>query len=203
MKNLSLVINVVLLILVGYLFFQAQSNKKAIQQFKAEVRTDSTGDSNKHFPIAYINMDSIQANYSYFQKLKSDFETKQKSASNELTAMQKRFQSRTKQLQDKAATMTMDEQEKAMAEINKMQQDFQNKQQSVDQELYDHNNKLQQEILDKIETYLKDYNKDGKYAYIFSYEPGLMYYKDSVLDITNDVLIGLNKSDDTSKKDKK
>jgi outer membrane protein len=51
---------------------------------------------------------------------------------------------------------------------------------------------MKEDILSRIQNFLKDYNKDGKYDYIFSYEPGFMFYKDSSLNITNDVIAGLN-----------
>ncbi len=51
---------------------------------------------------------------------------------------------------------------------------------------------MKEDILSRIQNFLKDYNKDGRYSYIFSYEPGFMFYKDSTLNITPDVITGLN-----------
>ncbi|MEO7802253.1 MAG: OmpH family outer membrane protein, partial [Ginsengibacter sp.] len=56
------------------------------------------------------------------------------------------------------------------------------------------NSKMKDDILKKIQDFLKVYNKDKRFDYIFSYEPGFMFYKDSTLDITRDVVVGLNKS---------
>ncbi len=48
-------------------------------------------------------------------------------------------------------------------------------------------------VRNKIENYLKEFNKEKGYAFIMSYEPGFMlYYRDSTYDITNDVINGLN-----------
>jgi len=44
----------------------------------------------------------------------------------------------------------------------------------------------------EIKDYLKKFNEDRRYSFIFSYEPGLFYYKDSAFDITSQVLKGLN-----------
>ena len=104
------------------------------------------------------------------------------------------------QLQQKASTMNQKEQEAAMQEINKMQQDLQARKQSIDNELYNDNSKMKEDILTRIQNFLKEYNKDGKYSYIFSYEPGFMFYKDSTLNITPDVIAGLNELDSSSKK---
>jgi len=49
-----------------------------------------------------------------------------------------------------------------------------------------------QDVKKKIEDYLKEYNKDKGYSYIFSGSPDLMYFKDTVYNITGDMLKGLN-----------
>ncbi|HUN04840.1 MAG TPA: OmpH family outer membrane protein, partial [Niabella sp.] len=52
----------------------------------------------------------------------------------------------------------------------------------------------------KIEDFLKEFNADNTYSFIFAYEPGLFYYKDTAYDITNEVLKGLNEKQKSSKK---
>ena len=51
----------------------------------------------------------------------------------------------------------------------------------------------------KIDDYLAIYNKDKGFAYIFSNDPGLMYYKDNAYDITADVIKGLNEAQSAKK----
>jgi len=198
MKNILLAINIVLLVLVGYLYYlHFHSITKTNPAAKASSGAIASNDKSK---VAYIDLDSLQNNYGYYQKLKDEFEKKQNRANDEITALQKKYQNRAMQLQQKAATMNQKEQEAAMQEINKMQQDLQAKKQNIDNELYNDNSKMKEEVLTRIENFLKDYNKDGKYSYIFSYEPGFMFYKDSTLDITPDVIAGLNELDSSNKK---
>lgn len=193
MKNILLTINIVLLVLVGYLYYlHFHDNKKQNNPHQSSSESVSSGEKSK---VAYIDLDSLQNNYGYYQKLKDDFEKKQNKANDEITALQKKYQNRAMQLQQKAATMDQKQQEAAMQEINKMQQDLQAKKQSIDNDLYNDNSKMKEDILTRIQDFLKDYNKDGKYSYIFSYEPGFMFYKDSTLNITPDVIAGLNKLD--------
>jgi len=53
----------------------------------------------------------------------------------------------------------------------------------------------------QIEDYLAEFNKQKGYAYIFSYEPGfIMYYKDSLYDVTRDLVQGLNEKYGSKKK---
>ena len=198
MKNFSLILNVVLLLLVGYLYVDKFSPSK-----KPSVATDQhCKDSSTHHgnKLAYIDLDSLQGNYEYYKILKADFEKKQAASNNEVTELQKRYQARAMQLQQKGATMNQQEQEAAMKEINQMQQGLQAKKQSLDNDLFNANSKMKGDILARIQNFLKEYNKDGRYDYVFSYEPGLMFYKDSALNITPDVIKGLN---EIYKKDKK
>jgi outer membrane protein len=190
MKNVLLVINIILIALVGYLYYLqfGKSNNKPIQK----VASSYSGNVMDKSKVAYIDLDSLQSNYIYYKKIKADFERKQSEANNEITSMQKKYQTRAVQLQQKASTMNQKEQENAMQEMNKMQQDLQTKKQGIDNELYNYNSKMKEDILNRIQNFLKVYNKDGKYSYIFSYEPGFMFYKDSTLNITPDVIAGLN-----------
>jgi outer membrane protein len=190
MKNFSLILNVVLLLLVGYLYFDKfTSSKKTTVANTQKCKDSSTHHGNK---VAYIDLDSLQSSYEYYKVLKADFEKKQVASNNEVADLQRRYQSRAMQLQQKGATMNQQEQEAAMKEINQMQQGLQAKKQELDNALYNANSKMKEDILKKIQDFLKEYNKDGRYDYVFSYEPGFMFYKDSALNITSDVITGLN-----------
>lgn len=191
MKNILLVVNIILVGLVGYLYYlQFGSNKNNAVQI---AKTSVAGNDIEKSKVAYIDLDLLQNNYTYYKKIKTDFERRQSAANDEITSMQKKYQNRAAQLQQKAASMNQQEQENAMQEISRMQQELQSRKQSIDNELYNYNSKMKEDILSRIQSFLKEYNKDGKYSYIFSYEPGFMFYKDSTLNITSDVITGLNK----------
>ena len=190
MKNVLLVINIVLICLVAYLYYLHFDEHKKPEAHLPQVNTENQRTEGSK--VAYIDLDSLQNNYTYYKKIKADFERKQSAANDEIGGMQKKYQARAIQLQQKGSTMNQQEQEAAMQEINKMQQDLQAKKQEIDNDLYNYNSKMKEDILNRIENFLKDYNKDGRYSYIFSYEPGFMFYKDSTLNITPDVIAGLN-----------
>lgn len=198
MKQFSLIINVVLLGLVGYLYYLHFSSKKsAVIDLKSPASAQvHTGGAR----VAYLDLDSLQSNYGYYKKIKGDFEKKQTESNNEINNLQKRYQSRAMQLQQKGPTMNQQEQDAAMKEINQMQESLAEKKQSIDNELFAYNSKMKDDILKKIQDFLKEYNKNKRFDYIFSYEPGFMFYKDTTLDITRDVVIGLNKDYSASRK---
>jgi outer membrane protein len=190
MKNVLLIINVILICLVSYLYYlHFNVGKKETLHTSRAIHDTAIKEGSK---VAYIDLDSLQSNYTYYKKIKGEFERKQVVANEEISGMQKKYQARAMQLQQKGSTMNQQEQEAAMQEINKMQQDLQARKQEIDNDLYNYNSKMKEDILTRIQSFLKDYNKDGKYSYIFSYEPGFMFYKDSTLNITPDVIAGLN-----------
>jgi len=188
MKKLSLIVNVVLLVLVGILYYLYFSSKRPI----TFIHTNKDSSINHGNKVAYIDLDSLENNYEYYKKIKAEFDRKQEASNDEIINLQKKYQARAVQLQEKGPTMNQQDQESAMKEINQMQQTLQNKKQALDNELFNYNSKMKEDILKKIQNFLKEYNKDGRYDYIFSYEPGFMFYKDTALNITRDVVTGLN-----------
>jgi outer membrane protein len=60
-------------------------------------------------------------------------------------------------------------------------------------EMQDETFRKMQDVKKKIEDYLKEYNKDKGYAFVFSSSVDLMYLKDSTYNITQDVVNGLNR----------
>ncbi|HLY71879.1 MAG TPA: OmpH family outer membrane protein, partial [Puia sp.] len=74
-----------------------------------------------------------------------------------------------------------------------MEQSFQARKQSLGDELAKERDEIMIDIKKKIENYLKDYNAQKNYAFIFAYDQtSFIYYKDSTYNITNDLISGLN-----------
>lgn len=192
MNKFSLIFSFVLLVLVGYLYYlHFTSQKSPVIDLKPSASTQAHAGGAR---VAYLDLDSLQNNYAYYKKIKAEFEKKQESSNSEIVNLQKKYQTRAMQLQQKGPTMNQQEQDAAMKEINQMQESLADKKQSIDNELFAYNSKMKDDILKKIQEFLKVYNKDKRFDYIFSYEPGFMFYKDTTLDITRDVVVGLNKS---------
>lgn len=187
------------LIGVGILFYLYFSQEKKIE--KPSVRNVSN--AGRDFRIAYFDIDSLQEKYEYFRDVSEQIKTKEAGLTSQLNALQDSYQKRMKELQDKSPTMTQSEGEAAQREYAQMQQKYQQRQIAMEQELKKHQIDMMTDVRTRIENYLKEYNKEKGYAFILSYEPGFMlYYKDSVYDITSDVIHGLNSQYDAEKKKK-
>jgi outer membrane protein len=197
MKQISTIVNVVLLVAVGILFYLHFSGSKktaaTVATPKAGVGTNNAGSPKGN--IAYIEIDSLHENYAYYKNLKAELERKKKAADNEMEEKQRRYQTRMQQLEQKAPSMTQQEREAAGQELSGLQNDLQKRNKELDTELFDLTNTMKKTVLKKLEEFLTEYNKDKRYDYILSYEPGLMFYKDASLNITADVIKGLNEMD--------
>jgi outer membrane protein len=202
MKQISTILNVVLLAAVGYLYYYNFSGKKstaatADKKTGGEKNAASTGIP--HGNIAYIEIDSLHENYLYYKSLKDELERRQKTGTQALEEKQKRFQARAGQLQQRAQSMTPQEQEAAGKEMDNMQQELARGKQDLDNQLFELSNNMKTNVLKNVQNFLLEFNKDKKYDYILSYEPGFMFYKDSTLNITSDVINGLNEMDKKKK----
>ena len=197
MKHISTLLSVVALIAVGVLYYlhfnQQKDSRKATV---SGVKPDSTG-----FKIAYFDIDSLQTHYEYFKDVSSQIKAKESSITSELTNLQNSYQKKIREWQQKGPTMSQSEGEAAQREYAQMQQRYEQRQVMLEQELQKQKMEMMTDVRKRIEDYLRDYNQEKGYAFILSYEPGFMlYYKDSIYDITGDVISGLNASYKSKKK---
>lgn len=193
MKNGLLVWNVVLTLLVGYLLIAQFAGKK--KSAGGEIKNSSVKTSdNGSFRIAYFEMDSVEANFEMVKDVKAELTIKEDAINSELDRLQKNFQQRYNFFQMKAqgGTMTQADSEAATQELKNLDEQAKNRKNTLDQEYSELSLRKQKEIKNRIEEFLKEYNKTQGYAYIAAFEQGLFYYKDTAYNITNDVVKGLN-----------
>jgi len=194
MKQLSLILSIIAVGLSGVLLFLYLKGNNPAQPVAAATVPDSAASNGAGFRIAYFELDSLQNNYQYFKDALSTLKTKEESMNNELAALEKSYQKKIAEWQQKGNNMSQAEAEAANREYQQMQQNFQARKQQLDQNINDQMNDTRKKIRERLETYLKEYNKDKNYSYIFSDFPEGIFYKDTVYNITNDLIKGLNES---------
>lgn len=194
MKNASLILNIVLLIAVGVLFYLHFSNKKAPQQPRvaSAAQQGSAEATEEDFRIAYFEMDSVNNNFQLIKDVKNDLSREEEKINSELTRLQKTYNDRITHYQGQSQTMSQVESEKANRDILQLQDKIRTTKQSLESRYQDLYMRKMQDVKSKVEDYLKEYNKGKRYAYILAYEPGFIFYRDSTLNITADIISGLN-----------
>ncbi len=205
MKQLPVVLSIVALALSAFAVFQQRG--KTVTTSPVAVPADAPGNKPAQpgeFRIAYFEMDSIENNYQYVKDSYKQVKSKEEAISGELGSIERGYQKKIGEWQKKGAQMSQSESEQVQREYGQMQQSYQSRKISLEQELSDLRNKKLRDIQVKIEDYLKEYNKQKNYSFVFSYEPALfIYYKDSAFNITPELLKGLNDEYSKSQSTKK
>lgn len=199
MKNISTFLSILALVLIGILFYLHFSSKVPARTTPGTpVAKPETAD----FKIAYFDIDSLQSHFDYFKKVSNEMKARENAMTVELRTLENSYQRKIKEWQDRGANMTQAEGEAAQREYAQMQQRYQKRQMDLEQELQKQKVDLMTDLRKKVEDYLKEYNKEKGYAFILSYEPGFMlYYKDTLYDVTTDVIDGLNQKYKAKAKD--
>ncbi|MBA2745667.1 MAG: OmpH family outer membrane protein [Flavisolibacter sp.] len=203
MKNASLIFNIVLLALVGVLFYlHFSSGKKVASSTEKKSQVTASAEENGEFKIAYFELDSITNSFSMVKDVKSELNKEEEKMSSEMAGWQKRYNDKITRYQNQAQTQPMSqvESEKANTDLLQMQETIRNKKQELDQRFQNMYMQKMKEVTTKIEAFLQDYNQDKRYSYILAYEPGFIYYRDTMYNITKDLIKGLNDQYTTKKK---
>ena len=196
MKNFTIGLNVILVAAVAILFYlHFSSTKKSTLTLQANKQ-----EINNNFKIAYFEMDSIENNYEYLKDVRNTLRALEQQKSSELLGLKNANKAKLSDYQKKGNAMTQEEMVKANDDLMKLDNELKTQEQIKSQELQDESMKKIQAVKKEIEDYLKDFNKDKNYSYILSSSTDIIYLKDSIYNITNDVIKGLN---DQYKKKKK
>jgi outer membrane protein len=198
MKNISTLLNILALALIAvlfYLHFSSRNEPKKLSNESRPVQKPAGG-----VTIAYFDMDSVENNLEYVKDAMEKFKAKEQQMHTQLNSLRNSYQKRIAEWQQKGANMSQSENEMAQREYQQMNEKFQTKQKELEMELQDLQMKSAQEVNKKIEDYLKVYNRDKGFSYIMTSQPGFIYYKDSVYNITSDVIAGLNADYKANKK---
>jgi outer membrane protein len=193
MRNISTILSVLCLVLIGVLFYLHFNGNKELK--KVSVEAGKTAHNN--FRIGYFDIDSLQNHYEYFKDVLEQMKKKEASMNAELNQMSGQYQRRIQQLQAemqaKGNAVTQADELKAQNELATLQRNLGDRKAALEQDMQKAQVENMATLRKTVEDFLKEYNKDKGYAFILSYEPGLlMYYKDTMYDVTRDLIKGLN-----------
>src|ERR1700683_1854067 len=193
MKYISTILSIAALALAGVLFF---TQNHEITQLKRQVEGGKpAGGPGKgsNFKIAYFDLDTLQARYDYMKEVKNQAADRDNRITQELTGLDRKNQQQIDEWRQKSSTMTQAEGEEAQRKYQEMQQEFAARKQELEQGLYKFEEEERIKIRKRIEEFVKEYNKDRNYSYIIAYDASsFIYNKDTLYNITNDLIEGLN-----------
>jgi outer membrane protein len=195
MKYTSTILSVAAVALVGVIFLV---QNREIAQLKRQVdgsrQAPAGSGGGITFKIAYFDLDTLQARYEFMKDVKNQAVDRENAMNQDLASLDRKNQQQIEEWRQKGNAMTQTEAEEANRKYQDMQQEFATHKQELEQKLYKFEEDKRNEIRKKIEDFIKDYNKGKSFAYIIAYDNAnsIIYNKDTLYNITNDLVDGLN-----------
>ena len=187
-----LVLNIVLLIAVAVLFILFFNRKdKAVTDTISRSKVDTAAQW-QHTPVAYFDMDSIEANFVLWKQVQAEVVKREAGINDTINQMKNGFQSYYQKLQAQSANLSPRQKDSLGNELAQMDAEIKNRTAELNQNYQTYFMSRQQEIVTKIKNYCKEFNKDRRFSYIIAREPGLFYYTDTAYNVTSELLKGLN-----------
>lgn len=187
-----LTLNIILLLAVGILFFLFFAKKDSGGAHTTRSANPDTAAQWQHTPVAYFDMDSVEAHFSLFKQMQAEVVKREAGINDSINQMRTAFQKYYQRLQAQAASLSSRQQDSLGNVLAQMDADIKNKSAELNQNYQAYYMSKQQEIVTLIKNYCKEFNKDRKYSYIIAREPGLFYYTDTAYNVTSELLKGLN-----------
>ena len=146
--------------------------------------------------IAYVEVDSLMTQYDFAKDYSVTLQKKSNNARNTLTQKGNALQAAVNNFQQKINNNGFQSREQAagvQAALERQQRDLQELQARLENELASETAKFNEALRDSLQNFLKDYNMDKKFDLILSKAGDNILLADKKLDITQDVINGLNK----------
>ena len=160
---------------------------------KNETTTTPASDNQK---VAYVEIDSIMSQYTYWKDVTKIIKAKEANIQRTLAGKQKAIQAAAANFQQnvQANKYTQVQAQQIQASIQKQAQDADALQQRLGAESQNEVAKYNKALSDSVHNYLKEYNKDKKFAIILAKSGDNILYADPAYNITDDVIKGMNQA---------
>lgn len=152
--------------------------------------------SGEGLKIAYVEVDSLMTQYNFAKDYSVTLQKKSNNARNTLNQKGNALQAAMANFQQKLNNNGFQSREQAasqQAAIQRQQNDLQELQARLENELANETSKFNEALRDSLQNFLKSYNQDKKYDLILSKAGDNILMGNKKLDITQDVINGLNK----------
>jgi len=203
MKNLSVGLNVILVIAVAILYYLHFSSTKltedVITEPTVEVIEKPVLSSEKIVSkIGYINTDSLRANYKLYKELIDKLKRREKKYEKELNSKSLAFEKEVMAFQQKAPTMTQFEGQMRQKELAKKEKELYGLQEKFAIKFQNEQTKLDDKFQKTVNDFIKNYNKDAAYNIIIgaSKMGNVVLDYNEGINITTEVVGGLNEQYD-------
>lgn len=198
MKRFLIIFNVVLLVAVGVLYFLyfTYVREDLHQRKAAEAQVANS------FKVAYFDFDTLETYYELSKKVRADLIRVDSINQSILSGLQKKFGDKVNEIRSLGSAVSQTQQSAYQQQLDELRNEYQQKQQELGQQQQTEFITKQNDVKNHIQNYLKEYSHDKGYAYVFATKEydDFVYYKDTIRNITFDILKGLNQAYANEKK---
>lgn len=155
--------------------------------------------------IAYVEVDSIMSQYEFCKDYSKILEKRSNNSQNALAAQEKNLNAAVQNFQNKLQNNGFNSQQEAESQQAALQRQQENLLATRDRlagELQSQTEKFNKALHDSLQNFLDKYNKDKKFSMILAKSGDNILYGDKALDITAEVVAGLNKAYKTKPNEK-
>ncbi len=202
MKNISIILNVVLIIAVTLLYIDRFSGKdKDKNDEKNETSVSETVAS-----VAYVNIDSLLNGYDYYNDKQTEFLKEQQKQEAKLNSKGKALERKAMEFQNKVqkGLVTSSQAQQMQNQLMREQQNLMQLKDQISMDIMTRQQQTLQDIYQKIVAAIKDYNKNGKYKMVLGNTGGQdVLVADSALNITEIIVDKLNEEYQAEQNEKK
>lgn len=194
------------LVLATLVALVACQNTDPSKKNEKSLPTPAKMEGNSTYKFAYVNVDTLIDKYLVYKDLKKDFETQSRIKESELRNKGASFENEIANFQKTLDNMPVGEAKANERQIAIKGQEFETRkrelmrqQQEAENDLYKQEEGIRKKLMDNINDFVKKYAEQNGYTFIFSYSKaaalsGGMMYGQGSLDITLDVVKGLNEA---------
>jgi outer membrane protein len=146
--------------------------------------------------IAFVEVDSIMSQYDFWKDVTKLMEQKERNIQGTLAAKQKNLQQAAQNFQQgiQSNKYTQQQAQSIQASLQKQAQDADALQQRLGAEYQQEVAKYNKALTDSIHHFIDAFNKDKKYSMILAKQGDNILYADKSLDITDEIVKGMNKA---------
>ena len=153
--------------------------------------------------IAYVNLDSLNAQYLFITEKSAELEQSATAAEAKVKAEAAKRQKEVNELVAYAqkGNLPADEQATVQNRLSQLENELAQIQQQEEQILMQNESALQENLRKKLEVYTANYAKANGWDYIFSYQSTapLILFANPIYDLTTEIVKGLNAEYETEK----
>lgn len=144
--------------------------------------------------IVYVNSDSLLNNYEYFKEIRTQFEDKAKKAQADLQSKGNAFQKEVADYQKNAGTMSAEQRANTEERLARKQDELGRLNQNASASLAQQEAEENEKLYNRVSDFLKKHAQENGYKLVLTYSKSnpTVLYADESLEVTNEVVKGLN-----------